>query len=275
MKKNRMGNIGLSVFLTILIAITGAVFLNSVSARQTFKAENMRSMIGKTVTDSVESRINYLDLAAYIDSGKITESIESSEFNELLDRYSEYISEYMLTKNAEKEITDSDLAAFITPYIDDWTSALSATGLFTDSMKQEIVDTLVDTLANVFVSLDEYLSESLLSTLQLALSPMVRNLSLILTVVFAVLLFFSATPRRLFGFLGAAAAVAGGMSLLVGQWIYSFFFDMFNNPLLSYLLQDYSDRISSLSIVVAVVGVIAFVLGTVIAIVFRPRRKSW
>jgi len=272
MRERKPGSVGLSIVLTILIILSGTIFINSISARKVLEPDSIRSVIeAQDIQTAIETKLNSLEIAQYIDlSNQVEEMVSSQSFDDLLDQYAEFLSEYLLTGSTEKEITEQELTDFITPFILQWTE-----DTMISLLPQEQVENFVKTsvagmeLSSVFISLDDYIPEEQLNLIHTALSITTQNVSMILTIVLLFLLVWAARPRRFAVFAGGALLLTGGISLLGGKIIRTYLTEQYNHEILSLLLTDFMNYIKNLSIPVIIAGGILLIAGIILAKVTR------
>lgn len=276
MAKKQPGSIALSVLLTFLILLSGTFFVNAYAARSALQPENIRTEIENAgLTAKIEQRIEQLSQVSSGLAGKAQEVVDSPELDQLLDRYSEYVSDYLLTGSTEKQLGNEELSGFLTSFLSKWTEGLGLGG----DMLQKLVDNAVESvdLASVFPRVDQMIPEPAGGLILFALNSITLYVSLGLTVLFLILLLFAARPRRFAGFVGAGAALTGLLTIAASDLVVQTFADLFDNKMVIHLLDGYGSKAEPIGMVLAVAGAALLVVGIIIAVVTRrmSRNRYW
>lgn len=276
--RHASGSIGLSIFLSILLMISGGIFVNSLIARQTFQTETVRSKLdAMNLGNAISRRLALIEWPSALEGvGEELEKIpESKEFDEFLDNYAAYISDYMLNDGETETIfTEDNLRTLFAPAVESASALLSLTG----EQQEEVMDRLLSDsrIRSDFNALDSIMSGSLGGMVLLALSPTVFAASIIATFALLLLLVFAARPRRYTLFVGLSGGLAGvcaGVICAVAMLMFSDSSLTAASPLVGYLLRSYSDSTSFISIVLGISGSVLCAIGIVLAIIFRPRQR--
>ena len=273
MRKKQSGSIALAILLTFFMVLSGTFFVNSAVARDTLKPENIRAEIDASgLTGKVERRIGAASEGL---EAVAKEIVESSEFNQLLDRYSEYISEYLLSGSTDKQISNQELSNLVSSYIKKQASGLEAAGDLVDRMVEGAVKAA--DLSSIFARIDQAIPEPAGGLMLFALNRVTCLVCLGLTILFLVLLLFAARPRRLLGFAGAGVALIGVGTIYGSDFMVSIFGDVSSNDVVTSLLSKYGEAAASLGTILAIAGAAALVVGILIAIVTGriSRNRYW
>ncbi len=269
MNKKYDGNTPLAVGLVLLIAFAGTVYFNCVAGRASLQPETMMKVVEESnIKEQFLERADYL----YENNSDVLEEVKelvyTDEFDQLVEDYATYISEYILEGNDSNQIGRDDFYEMLYPVLRNHygDSADEAT-------LAEQTDRVLDemNLDSVFRPAEEYLPDGTLSMIQILLSSTVRNVSLILTVVLVLLLLVTAMPRRFLTFFGAAAIVTGGLTIAASRIVDMIFDALSSNRLMVYMLEDYTDRAGSLGLTIIITGVISLVIGIIILLICNSR----